>query len=453
MAEPITLLELLRRLGSTINTSPELQSQWVVAEISDLRPSGGHRYFSIIQKDNSGQVVANMRATLWRGTASSLAMRYGEKFHALLANGNEVKLRCSVSFHEKYGLSVNVTDLDPDYRRDTSRLQAEIIATLTREGILEKNKQREMPWPVQRVAIISSAGAAGYGDFMNQLHRNQYGLQFYTKLFEATVQGVNTAPTVCAAIEEVESYCDLFDCIVIIRGGGATTDLAGFDDLKLARTVANCGLPVIVGISHERDNTVLDFIAHTRCKTPTAAAEWLILQGAQALSQAIDLAGRIATDVKARLTDDTRHLASLEQLVPMLARNRRDAARALLDKLTSTLPLLVRGRIDSSSQLLDRASRAVESVGQNNITRASAKLNNFIPLLRQSTLNKLQREQVRLQNNTEKVALLSPKGVLARGYSITLTPDGRALRTPSQAPEGTLLRSILSSGEITSIVS
>lgn len=450
MEENVTLLQLLHGVGTAIHSAPGLQNRWVVAEISDLRGGSGHVYFSLVQKDASGVPLATVRATMWRGTAVALSRRHGARMRELMTNGNEVRLLCSVTFHEKYGLALNVSDIDIDYCRDTTRVQAEIIAALKREGILERNKRLAMPVPVQRVAVISAPGAAGYGDFMNQLSRNPAGIVFYTKLYEAVMQGERVSATVRDAIERIELTADLYDCVVIIRGGGATTDLAGFDDLPLARAVAGCMLPVIVGIGHERDNTVLDFVAHTRVKTPTAAAEWLIAQAEESLSAAYDLATRVSHMVQNRLTGDRRQLDHLEEMVPLLARTRIDSARTRIDTLTSTLPLLVQRRVQEASQRLERVSRIIDSAGRQQVARASARLQNFAPLLRQCAAHRMTRENDRLASLSDKVRLLSPEGVLARGYSITLLPSGRALRDASQAPAGTRLRTVLHKGEILS---
>lgn len=451
MADNITLLELLGRVKNSLAMAPDLRFQWLTAEVIDLRASG-HVYFSLIQKDIQGRVIAKVQANMWRNVAISLGRKYGEKMRETLANGNEVRVLCSVTFHEQYGLSVNVSDIDIDYRKDTTRLQAEILAALKAENLLDLNKSKVMPWPVQRVAIISAEGAAGYGDFMNQLINNEAGIVFYTKLFNAVMQGAQVSATVRAAIEEIESMPDLFDCIVIIRGGGATTDLAGFDDLELARAVARCAIPVIVGIGHERDNTVLDFIAHTRVKTPTAAGAWLISQAEQALARAYDLATNIANYVKARLTGDERQLDNYAQMVPLLARTRVQHASTRLDSLQKHLPLLIQSRLQNASRRLERASRSIESTGLQAIARASARLDNFTPILKNSIDNRLRREQLRLSALADKVNLLSPQNILQRGYSITLGPDGRAIRSPKQAPAGTQLTTRLQDGNITSTV-
>jgi len=452
MENHISLLELLRCVGEAVYADRRLQERWVVAETSDFRPGSGHLYFTLLQKDASGQPVASMRATIWRGTAMDLNRRYGQKYRELLSGGNEVRVRCSVNFHEKYGLSLNVTDIDVEYRRDSSRVQAEILAALRREGLIDKNKQREMPWPVQRVAVISSRTAAGYGDFMNQLENNACGIKFYTHLFEATVQGNTVSATVRCALQEIEALPDLFDCVVIIRGGGASSDLAGFDDLELARAVAGYYLPVIVGIGHERDNTVLDFIAHTRVKTPTAAAEWLIAQGEQALSRAMELAAQVAHEARARLTGDRRQLESIEALVPMLARTRASRARAGLDSLSGMLPLLVRQRMDGAANRLERASRIIESAGSRAISTAAQRLSNYIPLLRQTIVHRLSRESDRIASLSDKVGLLSPECILKRGYSLTLDTHGRVVRDAATVKSGDILRTRLMNGEIKSTV-
>ncbi len=451
MEENVSLLELLRGVGMVIHSSPELQNRWVVAEICDLRGSGGHVYFSLVEKDATGVPVATVRAAMWRGTALSLGRRYGARMRELMANGNEVRLLCSVTFHEKYGLSLTVHDIDTEYYRDTTRIQAMILAALKKEGILDRNKSLAMPAPVQRVAIISAPGAAGYGDFMNQLSRNASGIVFYTKLYEAVMQGERVSGTVRAAIERIELTADLFDCVVIIRGGGASTDLAGFDDLELARAVAGCMLPVIVGIGHERDNTVLDFVAHTRVKTPTAAAEWLIAQAEDALATAIDLATRVAHLVQNRLTGDFRQLEHMENMVPLLARTRIDAARTRIETLSTTVPLLVRRQVDGASRRLERASRIIDGAGRQSIARATARLQNFAPLLQQCVAHRMARENDRLAALADKVRLLSPDCVLARGYSITLDASGHALRDAAQVAPGTLLRTRLQKGEVTSV--
>lgn len=449
--ETLPLSQFEERIRKSLNSDPALQNRWIKAEINDLRSSGGHAYMELLEKDARGIAVAKIRATIWRGVLVALRNRFPQQFPTMLANGVEVRVKVSANFHILFGLTLNITDIDPDYQRDTSRLQAEILAALTAEGIRDNNKQLQIPFPPLRIAVISAAGAAGYGDFMNQLNANPNGIKFATHLFEATMQGSAVSQSVRNALERIELAADLFDCIVIIRGGGATSDLAGFDDLALARSVANCLLPVVVGIGHERDNTVLDYIANTRVKTPTAAAEWLIAQGENALAQAIDYASQIAKYVSNRLSGDTRMLEFMEEKVSLSARQRVSTAQARLNEITAALPLTVRNRIIRDSQLLERAMRTVQTSGLLHISRASARLDNALQVIRRDTSQALKREDTRLLRMTEMIEVLSPQSVLNRGYSITRI-NGKAIADASNLRPGDTIHTTLASGEIQSKV-
>ena len=269
-AEAYTLRQLTENITAVIQRAPSLQNVWVVAELSDLRVVGGQCYTELVEKDAAGNDVANIRATCWASVFFPVRGRFLQATGRELASGLKVMLRGSVAHHPKFGLTFNIFDIDPSYTLgDIERVRREILYKLHYEGILGFNKSLTLPTLVRRVAVISAAGAAGYGDFINQLDSNRYGFKFYPFLFGAVMQGAGTAPSVLAALERVEQTIDLWDCVVIVRGGGSTTDLTGFDNYELARRVATFPLPVIVGIGHERDRNVLDEIACVRCKTPT----------------------------------------------------------------------------------------------------------------------------------------------------------------------------------------
>ena len=282
----ITLSEFNSRIERTLNGDTQLFNQWVIAETSDLRLNrSGHCYTELIEKDARGETVAKMGAAIWAGNYSKLYNKFLKATGQVLATGMKVLVNVSVSYHRLYGMKVVINDIDPSYTMgDMERQRQEILNRLKAEGIIDMNKQLPFPQVPQRIAVISAEGAAGYGDFMNQLLGNPYGLQFYTCLFNAVMQGAQTVPTVLAALDRINAHQELFDCVVIIRGGGATSELNSFDNYDLAANVAQFPLPVIVGIGHERDVTVLDYVAGKRVKTPTAAAEWLILQGTNALA-------------------------------------------------------------------------------------------------------------------------------------------------------------------------
>ena len=270
-------------------------SYWVQAEISELRVNR-HCYMELAQKDTHGQgIVAKARAQVWANRWSLLRSMFEHTTGQTLAAGMQVLLQVEVMFHELYGYSLNITDIDPTYTLgDMARRRQEILQQLKDEGIDTMNKELSLPRLVQRVAVISSATAAGYGDFCDQLHNNKHGLAFKTGLFQATMQGNDVEKSVIAALNRIAERIDEWDVVVIIRGGGATTDLQGFDSLLLAENVAQFPLPVITGIGHERDDTVIDLISHTRVKTPTAAAELLIHHQEAELAHLEDLTARLA---------------------------------------------------------------------------------------------------------------------------------------------------------------
>ena len=314
----------------------------------------------------------------------------------------KVMVKVTVNFHSLYGMKVVINDIDPNYTLgDMARQRQEIINRLTAEGIIDLNK--ELPWPEvpQRIAIISAEGAAGYGDFMNQLTGNLYGLQFYTCLFNAVMQGAQTVPTVMAAMDRINRHIDLFDCVVIIRGGGATSELNSFDNYDLASYVANFPIPVIVGIGHERDVTVLDYVAALRVKTPTAAAETLIQRGTTALAHLGELQDAVVTAVRDTVGQAREHLAFFTTMIPAAARHLIDTNRIRLDNHARNIPFVAQGLIANQRTRLERA---VERMGDA-VSRA------------------LQREQQRLVALGDKATLLSPVNTLQRGYSLVRRGD------------------------------
>ena len=398
-----------------LSADTQLRNQWVIAETSDLRLNrSGHCYTELLEKDDQGETVAKIAAAIWAGNYSKLYHKFLNATGQPLATGMKVLVNVTVSYHRLYGMKVVINDIDPSYTLgDMARQRMEIIKRLTDEGIIDLNKQ--LPWPdvPQRIAVISAEGAAGYGDFMNQLQGNPYGLQFYTCLFHAVMQGAQTVPTVCAALESINNYADYFDCVVIIRGGGATSELNSFDNYDLASYVANFPLPVIVGIGHERDETVLDYVAAQRVKTPTAAAEWLIQRGANALA----------------------HLNALQEAVVTAVRDTVSQAREHLAYFTSTIPGIARGIIDTNRVRLDNYSRTIPMIATNLIATQRTRLERAVERMSDTTLRAMQREQQRLQALGEKAALLSPLNTLQRGYSLVMR-DGKCVTAADQLHSG-----------------
>lgn len=426
----ISLVEFNRRIGGLLHDA-SVQRCWVVAETSDVRQSGGHCYLELVQKDaQTGQTLARMRGIVWASVYARLRCEFERATGQPFASGMNVMVEVSANFHEQYGLSVVITGINPTYTLgDMARQRLEILNRLRREGIIDMNKQ--LPWVdvAQRVAVISAAGAAGYGDFMNQLHNNPSGIKFYTCLFPAVMQGQSTVTSVIAALERINDYADLFDCVVIIRGGGSTSDLNSFDNYDLAANVAQFPLPVICGIGHDRDNTVVDSVASVRVKTPTAAAEWLLDRAQSALDHVNALTDMVVDSATQMLSGARQQLAYFTSGIPLMADNIVVRHRARLQQIAAAIPVVAARRIDGAGKDLAFASQRLAMAA------------------RQCVAN----ERQRVTGLEKQVELLSPDRVLRRGYSLTLR-DGYVVTSVSSLRAGDSLVTRFADGERTSVV-
>lgn len=448
----MTLLQLTTAIGNAIRMTPALQGAWVVAELSDVRVSGGHCYMELVEKSASGQTVAKLRATIWQSRFQYIRQKFLAAIGRDVMTGMKVMLYGAVSHHTLYGLSFTVSDIDPSYTLgDMERLRREILLRLHREGVLGVNKTRELPPAPQRIAVISAPGAAGYGDFINQLEGNPEGFVFYPHLFQAVMQGEKTSSSVRTALEAVEMTVDLWDCVAIIRGGGATSDLNGFDDYDLARAVALFPLPVVVGIGHERDRTVLDEIAHTRMKTPTAVASFFVDTLRASFGKVQDMVDRIARYSTDRLQGEERRLANCEAMLPALADARIAAAKALLDREITRIPVLVQSRLQEAGARLDISARLLGAMSQARVSQASQRLDALRERLMASADSLLKKESTKLDNLSGLVDALSPLNTLKRGYSITRV-DGKAVTDAKTLSPGQTIETELRQGRVVSVV-
>ena len=390
---------------------------WVEAELSECRENSGHCYMELIEKDErSSTPVARASAKCWRQTWMMVKPYFERTTGQPLRAGMKVLLKVYAQFHEAYGFSWIVTDIDPTYTLgDMARKRQEIIRQLKEEGVFDLQKELRLPLFCQRIAVISSETAAGYGDFCRQLADNPYGFQFQTQLFPAIMQGEGVSQSIIAALEKIYSWnveCGMwnekcFDAIVIIRGGGATSDMSGFDTLELAENVANFPLPIITGIGHDRDESILDMVSHTRVKTPTAAAALLIDQ-LKAVLDTIEGAQSLITHyAQQKLASLNAQLATLSEAIP---------------RLFSIVKTRQEARLDNTEQ---RIITAVE--------------------------RRMTSEHHRLEMLEEKVKTLDPALLLKRGYSITLK-DGKAVRDPKALQQGDEIETRLANGTIHSTV-
>lgn len=295
---------------------------WVVGELSEVREtSAGHCYIELVERDEAAnEIVAKARGTIWARIYSLLKPYFLEHTGAPFAAGLKVMLKVSVVFHELYGCSLDVCDIEPAFTiGDVARQRKAVLERLAGEGVIGLNKELAFPVLPQRIAVISSSFAAGYGDFCDQLARNSYGFVFYPHLFPAPMQGSKAEQGIIAALDRIAKNADSWDVVVIIRGGGATSDLSCFDTYDLANNCAQFPLPVVAGIGHQRDETVLDAVAHTSVKTPTAAAE-LLIHSLAAQAALLDNMGKIvATAVRSAIDEQKMRLSAHVKHLPLYA--------------------------------------------------------------------------------------------------------------------------------------
>lgn len=317
---PLTLYSLNNLVREAVSDALPAR-YWVTGELSEVREAvNGHCYIELVQRDEAtNELVAKARGTIWARIYSLLRPYFLEQTGHAFAQGLKVLLQVSVNFHELYGYTLDVCDIEPAYTiGDMARKRQLVIKQLTEEGVIGLNKELQFPLLPQKVAVISSSTAAGYGDFCDQLHNNGYGFVFYTKLFPAPMQGSGVEQGVIDALDRIARDLDFWDVVVIIRGGGAVSELSCFDTYELANNCAQFPLPIVTGIGHRRDESVLDIVAHTSAKTPTAAAELLIhamLAQAQWLA---DVQQGVVAAVRGRVDEEKRRLQSLVQRIPVV---------------------------------------------------------------------------------------------------------------------------------------
>lgn len=412
----ITLQEFNNRIKRLL-ADPSVMNCWVVAETTDVRINQ-HCYLQLLEKNpKTGATVAKIKAIIWGNQFRFLNARFKQVTGRDIGNDIKIMVCLSVNYSPQYGLTVMINDINPEFTLgDMERQRQEILNRLTQEGIIGQNKTVPVPPVLQRIAIVSAAGAAGYGDFMKQLTDNKYGVCFYPCLFQATMQGVKTVPTVLAALDKVEQNQHLFDCVVIIRGGGGTEELNSFDNYDLARRVATFPLPVIVGIGHERDITVLDYVAGIRVKTPTAAAEHIILQAANALAHIGDLSNQVVSIARDYIARAKEQLSYYAGNLPIMAQRIIDTNTLRMQNFIQNIPLHVQRRIEGENAQLARQKDAIK----NAVAQVKMK------------------ETMRLEALGDKIELLSPRKVMARGYTLT-TCEGKIMTDAAQLEAGKLV--------------
>ena len=383
---------------------------WLRAEISDVRRNqNGHCYLEFVEKDDkSRSIIAKARGMIWSNVFQMLAAYFEAETGQTFTSGLKVLVRVSVDFHELYGYSLTVVDIDPAFTvGDMARNRQLVLKQLEDEGVLTLNKELTMPELTNRIAVISSPTAAGYEDFCDQLENNPSGLRFYTRLFPAVMQGERSEASIIAALEKIFEHRHLFDAVAIIRGGGATSELNCFDSYLLATNCAQFPLPIVSGIGHERDVTVLDAVAHTRAKTPTAVAEFFITHLSKTASQLMFFQKRLIEESKSVLVNEESQLFSLSKDVVYQSNIRLQKENMRIRQLSETI--------------------------------------------KHSAKNQLQRLSHYLENKQQYIEMMSPENLLKRGYTITLR-NGKIVKSAVGFSEKDTLETRFSDGSVWSEV-
>lgn len=430
MIKALSLFELNSLVADVINSTIS-RSYWVQAELSEARENRGHCYMELIEKnEGSNAPIARASAKCWSNVWMLIKPAFIRITGQDVRAGMMVMLQVHAQFHPQYGFSWIVDDINPEYTMgDMMRKRQDIIRQLKAEGVFELQKELHFPIFAQRIAVISSETAAGYGDFCNQLETNEYELYFHVELFPAVMQGDHVEQSIINALNQINSREDDFDCVVIIRGGGATADLSGFDTLSLAENVANFPLPIVTGIGHERDESVLDMVSFQRVKTPTAAAAYLIDHLASTLMRVENAQTQIVDSVRRALEVEKMRIQHIGIHIPVLFSVVRTKQEARLDGLSQRLFMKLK-----------------ETMKQTNF-HLSTLQSRILPTLQ----NRLSIEQHRLEILEQRARLLDPSLPLKRGYSITLC-NGKTVRNAKDLKIGDTIITRLEKGEVESRV-
>jgi len=423
----------LSELNAAIKEALELsfpETLWVIAEISEIRcNTKGHCYLELVEREDE-ETTAQIRANIWARTFTSIASRFEKATGESFKQGMKVLLHVNVTFHKVYGLSLNIKDIDPTYSLgEMARKKREVIERLTKEGLINLNKQIPLPLVPQRIAVISSSTAAGYGDFVHHLDDNPYGHKIFHTLYQSLMQGQEAGTSLIAALREVKAHRRRYDAVVMVRGGGSQIDLSCFDTYGLAAEVAKFPLPVITGIGHERDDTVVDIVAHTKLKTPTAVAEFLIATMTSFEERVIEAQTILKHRVKELIGNETHRLQYLAQHFKHIVKDRFTGE---MKRIEIGLHKLIHG----TAQIVDSRNNSLKL----DMSRIAGGLNILF-----------QQQENRIMHCGQAIRLLDPVNVLKRGYSITYLNE-KAIKDVADVQEGDIIRTRIYKGSIKSTV-
>lgn len=450
----ITLSELAANIKDTLDAHLEI-SYWVMAEIAEFKVNSfsGHCYLELVEKDEQGaNTKARMRSTIWSAAYRMLKPFFETSTGIELGPGLKVLVRGVVEYHENYGLSLNIRDIDPAYTVGELALKMQqTIDLLKKDGVLDMNRELRLPMLPKTVAVISSSNAAGLQDFMDQLENNPYGYQYHIKLFDAVMQGDAAPDAVMHALNRIFEEADVFDAVAILRGGGALMDLNCFNDYDLCFMAAQFPVPILTGIGHEKDETVLDLVAHTKLKTPTAVAGFLIDAFSMFDNELSELCDAICNGVSSQLRDQHNRLElAATQFKPQVQKS-LEQHQHVLESATKDLSQNMRYHLGQQSTTLDNYALAIHKELPAFIGRRSAILDVQLEKLYEKSKQFLKDSQHTLSEMALKINYQSPENILTKGYSIT-RKDGNVITDAKQVKKGDMLETILAKGVVKSKV-
>ncbi len=447
-----TLSELQHEIKESISEQFPF-AVWIVAEINTLtRHKSGHCYMELVQKSKtSNSIIAQARATVWANKFSFISAYFESETDSELAAGMNVMLQVTITYHEVYGLSLNVIGINPTYTiGDMERAKKEIIARLINEGVFDMNKTQSFPAVVQNVAVISSSTAAGYGDFVNHLETNTYGYHINITLFGAAMQGEQTETSVLDALNRIGEEYENYDAVAIIRGGGSKNDLSWFDNYNIAYMVTQFPLPVISGIGHERDESIVDMVAHTRMKTPTAVANFIIDYNAQFEEQVDSTSSEIFDIAKEFLMSSEMYLNNMTMSI-MKVRTRLSKDTERCDRIMSEIRTGLNVRMKEEEMKLNMIGNKLETSPKRLISEQESHLISIKELISRTTKHRIEKANEKLSFLEHRLTLNDPRTILKRGYSITRI-NGKVVTNDLETNEGDIMETLLYDGKVTSMV-
>ena len=430
------------------------KSRWVVAEISEIKENfSGHCYLDLVEKDEkSDKLVAKARATIWSSAYRMLKPYFETSTGYDLTAGIKIMVSANVEYHPVYGLSLNIKDIDPSYTLgDVERKRREILSRLEKEGVLDMNKETYLAEVPQKIAVISSKTAAGYEDFLEQLKNNPYGYKFYTKLYPAAMQGDKAESSIIRSLERIFEHESVFDLVVIIRGGGSKSDLASFDSYELAFHVSQFPLPVITGIGHEQDETITDIVAHTRLKTPTAVAEFLVDRLSEFEARLDEYSEFLVRSSQSILQEKKMQLQLFRQRISSESRAYIQELGEQLLKITSAARHTGQKSITDHSRILLRMAEKLKNNARNIPHRRRTELAHASQNLQILIRNLLDKERKKLENYMKLQTYAEPAQILKLGFSISRY-QGKAVKDASRLKPGDFIETELKKGKIGSKV-